>query len=53
MFLIKMHSGIVLPVAFGRSLSACFRGSSPNNESFISSRVWDAESNGEGPRCMR
>ena len=29
------------------------RGSSPKNESFVSGSVWGAESNGEGPRCMR
>ena len=28
-------------------------GYSPKNESFISGRVWDAESIGEGPGCMR
>ena len=29
------------------------KGKFTQNESFISGRVWDAESNGEGLRCMR
>ena len=29
------------------------KGKFTQNESFISGRDWDAESNGEGPRCTR
>ena len=31
-----------------QSYNIFLRGSPPKNESFISGRVWDAESNGEG-----
>ena len=30
-----------------------FRGRSPKNDNFMSRSVQGAESNGEGPRCMR